>query len=101
MRRLLKFCDENDNEIETEDECEIEAILDKRQTTKETEYLVHWKDCPDEEDSWELIANLKNVKKAILDYDLQLLSGGESVRATRHTRDADEVVTTIAVTTDG
>jgi hypothetical protein len=50
---------ETETEIEIEDEYEVERILDKRERNETTEYLVKWKDYPNEENTWEPTTHLQ------------------------------------------
>ena len=47
LKKLIK----NPSDL-TSESFEVEKIVDKRTIDNETEYLVKWKDCPDEENTW-------------------------------------------------
>ncbi|CAF1020657.1 unnamed protein product [Brachionus calyciflorus] len=55
----------------TSESLEEEKIVDKRTVYNETEYLVKWKDCPDEEKTW-LKKKHFNSMEPILDYEKKL-----------------------------
>jgi Chromo (CHRromatin Organisation MOdifier) domain len=48
---------------------EVESILDSHTHYRKKEYLVKWKGYPDYEAMWEPLANLKNAKKTINEYE--------------------------------
>jgi len=48
--------------IEGEEEWEMEKIINKRKVRGREKYLVQWKGCTAEEDTWESRENLKNSK---------------------------------------
>ena len=51
-----------------EKEWTVEYIKNSRMRYRKLEYLVKWKDFPQEESTWEPKANLKNAKQAISDF---------------------------------
>jgi len=57
----------------SEPEWEIDAIVGKRSTKrgrkKKTEFLVRWKGCGPEWDSWYYDDDLPNARQAIADYE--------------------------------
>ena len=62
--------------IEQRPEWEVEAIRDKRQRRhrrqNRVEYLVKWKDYPEEDNTWEPIANLQNAMEIVREYEEEL-----------------------------
>ena len=52
----------------TEEEYEVQEILDKRRHRGKIQYLVHWKGYPRYDATWEPMSNLKNATEAIQDY---------------------------------
>ena len=52
-----------------EPEYEVEAILDKRTHRGSPQYLVHWKGYPVHDATWEPIANLRNARRLVREYD--------------------------------
>jgi Chromo (CHRromatin Organisation MOdifier) domain len=52
-------------EIDDEEEWEVDQILDVSGSQAKRKFLVRWKGCTREEDSWQPIGNLTNAKKAI------------------------------------
>ena len=58
---------------ESEDEYEVEKIVDKRERRGNVEYLVKWKGWEDEKDrTWEPHGNLKGSEKLIAKYEAML-----------------------------
>jgi hypothetical protein len=53
-------------ELEDEKEYKVEKTLDHRGEGPLTEYLIKWKDCEDDENTWEPLGNLTNAQ-AMLD----------------------------------
>ena len=51
--------------IEGEEEWEVEKIMNKRKVQRKDKYLVQWKGCMAEEDTWESRDNLKNVMELV------------------------------------
>ena len=47
--------------VDSEEEREVERILDSRMNKRRLQYLVKWKDSPTTENSWEPAINLKNA----------------------------------------
>ena len=54
--------------IDDNQEWEVEFIRDSRRRRWQLQYLVHWKDWPDEDDTWEPLKNLANATQAIHDF---------------------------------
>jgi hypothetical protein len=53
-------------QIDSEDNIyTVERILDKKKDGKKLLYLVKWEGYPEEESTWEPIANLQNVKDMV------------------------------------
>ena len=55
--------------IEEEKEWEVEKILNKRKVQGRDKYLVRWKGCTAEEDTWESKENLKNAMELIKEFE--------------------------------
>ena len=55
--------------IEGENEWKVERILNKRRVKGKDKYLVCWKGFMVELDTWEGKKNLKNIKKAIEEFE--------------------------------
>ena len=51
--------------IKGEEEWEVEKIMNKRQVRGRDKYLVRWKGCTAEEDTWESRENLKNASDLV------------------------------------
>ena len=64
--------------IEGEEEWEVEKIMNKQKVQGRDRYLVHWKRCTVEEDTWESRENLRNA--------IELVEEEEEVRQ----QEADE-----------
>ena len=54
--------------IEEEEEWEIEKIMNKRKVWGRDKYLVWWKGCTAEKDTWESKKNLKNTMKLVEEF---------------------------------
>jgi Chromo (CHRromatin Organisation MOdifier) domain len=52
-----------------EEEYEVEAIKDKRERRRKIEYLVKWKDYPDEESSWEPREHLLHSQRKVQEFE--------------------------------
>jgi len=79
---VLKLYQENDNDkfpsrtfsrpepifIESQEEWEVQQILDHRLQQNRHEFLIRWKDYPPEDDSWEPLENLKGSQEAIAEF---------------------------------
>jgi hypothetical protein len=50
---------------EGHEEYEVREVLDQRRTGSKVEYLVCWEGYGPEDNTWELLKNLKNAKKAL------------------------------------
>ena len=55
--------------IEGEEEWEVEKIINKRQVWGRDKYLVQWKGCMAEEDTWESRENLKNTSDLVEEFE--------------------------------
>jgi len=55
--------------IEGEEEWEVEKIMNKRKVRGRDKYLVRWKGCTAEEDTWESRENLKNAMKLVEEFE--------------------------------
>jgi len=55
--------------IEGEEEWEVEKIMNKRQVRGKDKYLVRWKGCTAEEDTWESRENLKNASDLVEEFE--------------------------------
>ena len=56
---------------EDEDFYEVEKILEKRKKGKRTTYLVKWLGYSENENTWEPISNLRNVKNMVQEFENQ------------------------------
>jgi hypothetical protein len=79
---VLKLYQENDNDkfpsrtfsrpepifIESQEEWEVQQILDHRLQQNRHEFLIRWKGYPPEDDSWEPLENLKGSQEAIAEF---------------------------------
>ena len=54
--------------IKEEEEWEIKDIIDSRTRNRVKEYLIHWKEYPNSEQTWELEKNLGNLKQVLNAY---------------------------------
>ena len=68
-------------EVQGDLEYEVEEILDSRKKYGKTQYLVHWKGYPREEDSWQPEANVKNAKDALKRFQERKKTRSQHVRA--------------------
>jgi len=55
--------------IEGEEEWEVEKIMNKRKVRGRDKYLVQWKGCTAEEDTWESRENLKNAMELVEEFE--------------------------------
>uniref|UniRef100_A0A8H7K517 Chromo domain-containing protein n=1 Tax=Bionectria ochroleuca TaxID=29856 RepID=A0A8H7K517_BIOOC len=55
-------------ELEDEEEYDVEKILDHRGEGPQTEYLVKWKGCGDDENTWEPLDHLTNAQAKLAQY---------------------------------
>jgi len=55
--------------IKGEEEWEVEKIMNKRQVRGRDKYLVRWKGCMAEEDTWESRENLKNASDLVEEFE--------------------------------
>ena len=55
--------------IEREEEWEVERIMNKRKVRGREKYLVRWKGCTAEEDTWESRENLKNAMELVEEFE--------------------------------
>ena len=55
--------------IEGEEEWEVDKIMNKRKVRGKEKYLVRWKGCMVEEDTWESRENLKNAMKLVEEFE--------------------------------
>jgi len=55
--------------IEGEEEWEVEKIMNKRRVWERDKYLVQWKGCTAEEDTWESKENLKNASNLVEEFE--------------------------------
>jgi len=67
--------------IEGEEEWEVEKIMNKRQVQGKDKYLVQWKGCTAEEDTWESRENLKNASDLVEEFEKEY--GREEEEETR------------------
>jgi len=55
--------------IEEEEEWEVKKIINKRKVRERDKYLVRWKECMVEEDTWENRENLKNAMELVEEFE--------------------------------
>jgi len=55
--------------IKGEEEWKVEKIMNKRKVWGRDKYLVQWKGCTVEEDTWESRENLKNVMELVEEFE--------------------------------
>jgi len=55
--------------IEGEEEWKVEKIVNKRKVRGRDKYLVRWKGCTAEEDTWENRENLKNAMELVEEFE--------------------------------
>jgi len=54
--------------VDSEEEMEVEEVIDSRIRNKQLQYLVKWKDMSPAENSWEPALHLKNAPEAVSDF---------------------------------
>jgi len=67
--------------IKGEEEWEVEKIMNKRWVRGRDKYLVQWKGCTAEEDTWENRENLKNASELVEEFEKEY--GREEEEETR------------------
>ena len=55
--------------IEGEEEWEVEKIINKKKVRGMDKYLVRWKGCTAEEDTWESKENLRNAIELVEEFE--------------------------------
>ena len=66
--------------IEGEEEWEVEKIMNKRKIQERDKYLIWWKKCTAEEDTWESKENLKNAMELVEGFERKYHREEEEVR---------------------
>jgi len=59
-------------EIASEKEHEVEKILDRQERRGKPKYLVRWKRYMAEEDTWEGLENLKNMRDLVEEFEKEI-----------------------------
>jgi len=67
--------------IKGEEEWEVEKIMNKRRVRGKDKYLVQWKGCTAEEDTWESRENLRNASDLVEEFEKEY--GREEEEETR------------------
>ena len=78
---------QKDIKIKSEDEYEVEKILNYKQVSGRPYYLMKWKGYDTSENTWEPIVNLKGCHQAMQDY--QQTNQGHSKRKGNSTSESD------------
>jgi len=63
--------------IEEEEKWEVKKIMNKRKEQGRDKYLVWWKGCTAEEDTWKSKKNLKNAMELVEDFKREYCREGE------------------------
>jgi len=74
--------------IEGEEEWEVEQIMNKRRVRGRDKYLVWWKGCTTEEDTWESREHLKNASELVEEFEKEY--GREEEEETRQQERKEE-----------
>jgi len=74
--------------IKGKEEWEVEKIMNKRQVRERDKYLVRWKRCTAEEDTWESRENLKNASDLVEEFEKEY--GREEEEETRRQEKEEE-----------
>ena len=78
VRRIVKYREQVEGQkkiplppvkVASEKEYEVEEILDRQERRIKTKYLVKWKEYMAEENTWEELENLKNVREKIEEFE--------------------------------
>ena len=78
VRRIVKYREQVEGQkkiplppvkVAGEKEYEVEEILDRQERRIKTKYLVKWKEYMAEENTWEELENLKNVREKIEEFE--------------------------------
>ena len=78
VRRIVKYREQVEGQkkiplppvkVASEKEYEVEEILDRQERRIKTKYLVKWKEYMVEENTWEELENLKNVREKIEEFE--------------------------------
>ena len=81
MRRIVKYQEQVERqkkipppsiEVAGEKEYEVEKILDRRERRGKLKYLVRWKGYKAEEDTWEGLENLKNIRDLVEEFEKEI-----------------------------
>jgi len=59
----------NPRDSDSEDFFTVEKIIDKKKEGKKLFYLVKWEGYPEEQNTWEPVANLSNVKDLVKEFE--------------------------------
>ena len=72
---MLQSCDQSiplqikPTLVESDEEYEVERILDKKIISETVHYLVKWKECDTSESTWEPKVNLKNCTRMLQQFE--------------------------------
>ena len=81
VRRIVKYQEQVEGkkkiplpsiEVASKKEYEVEKILDRRERRGKPKYLVRWKGYTAEEDIWEGLENLKNMRNLVEEFEKEI-----------------------------
>lgn len=68
--------------LEQENYFIVEKILEKKKVGKKTTYLVKWEGYSEDQNTWEPVSNLRNVKDLLLQFEAELSKNEEMKKIT-------------------
>jgi Integrase zinc binding domain/Integrase core domain/Chromo (CHRromatin Organisation MOdifier) domain len=77
-------------EIDNEEEWEVDHVLDARGSHSSREFLIRWKGCTTEEDSWQPAEDLANAQEAIQEFYKDREGAPEAKKHTRERRESQK-----------
>lgn len=69
--------------VERENVYDVENILDKKIIKGKTFYYVKWENFPPEQNTWEPLSNLSNVRHLVKKYEADLMQKNEIIKKSK------------------
>jgi hypothetical protein len=70
MSNIIADIEEYEEAVTLEDSYNVERIVDRKRFKGKLKYLVKWENYPEDQNTWEPIENLENIRAMVLQYDL-------------------------------